>query len=105
MTNTVKIPTPVTLAKYGLHINEWQRIHDAQQGVCGACGKLPPSGRLVIDHEHVRGWKHMAPEIRKTYVRGLLCWTCNLYTLGRGADIARLKGALNYLIRYHMRAS
>ncbi len=90
-------PSAVTLKKYGLTADEWQLILDAQGGVCAICKKMPPSGRLNVDHEHVKGWKKMPPEQRKLYVRGLLCWTDNLYVLGRGVSIARLENALKYL--------
>lgn len=95
----VNIPTAQTLKKYGLSASEWQQFLDAQDGACAICRKVPGSGRLCIDHEHVRGWKKMPPEQRRTYVRGLLCWTCNLYLVGRGVTVNRLRAATAYLER------
>lgn len=90
-------PSAVTLKKYGLTADEWLLLLEVQGGVCAICLKAPPSGRLNIDHEHAKGWKKMEPEQRKLWVRGLLCWTCNLYILGRGVSVFRLQNALNYL--------
>ena len=79
----ITIPSPATLAKYGLDVGTWERMLRDQGYCCGVCGRVPnPSKRdgkvrLVIDHEHVRGWKAMPPERRVLYVRGLTCWKCN----------------------------
>ncbi len=99
----VKIPSKPTLKKYGLSVEEWQAILDRQGGVCAVCKKEPPSGRLVTDHEHVKNWKKMPPEQRKLYVRGLLCWTDNHYTLGRAVTIAKLENGAQYLRDYAAR--
>lgn len=96
----INVPTPMTLNKYGLSVDAWKRILIKQDGACGACHKVPKSARLVIDHEHVRGWKAMKTEDRWPYVRGLLCYMCNHYRLARGATIDNLKGAAQYLIDY-----
>lgn len=96
-------PTPATLKKYGLTAKDWQKILAAQGNMCGACGSVPTTKRLNIDHEHVRGWKKMEPERRKEYVRGLLCLLCNRYRLGKGATVENLRGAADYLQRYESR--
>jgi hypothetical protein len=97
---TIKPPSAVTLRKYGLDIRAWLALVERQGGVCAICGKLPKTGRLVIDHEHVRGWKKLPPEQRAWYVRGLLCWWDNAQTVGRGATAERLRSAARYLERY-----
>lgn len=99
----VRVPTKVTLSKYGLTEESWQKILNRQQSVCGACGNLPPSARLAIDHEHVKGWKKMPPERRVDYVRGLLCYMCNHYRLARGSNVSNLAGAAQYLANYEWR--
>lgn len=77
----------------------------ARQGhLCYICGKLPPSRRLFIDHEHVKGWKRMAPAERKNFVRGLLCSTCNYRILHKHATLAKLTRAVKYLEEYDARA-
>lgn len=100
------IPTPTlpTLRKYGLPLEAWQAMLVAQGGVCAICRKVPGgSGRLYIDHEHVRGWKKMPPELRRGYVRGLLCYLCNTVWVRRGATPERLRSAADYLQRYEER--
>ena len=99
----IVVPTPHTLRKYGLTREDWQFILDRQGGVCGGCGRVPGSGKFNIDHEHVRKWKEMPPEQRKQYVRGLLCWTCNSFTLAKGAKPAHLRMAADYLESYQQR--
>src|SRR6266511_1355254 len=98
-TPTINPPTKATLRRYGLSEDEWRALLDEQGGVCGVCGKVPTTGRLVIDHEHRPKWKAMAPEVRKTFVRGLTCWWDNATFLGRGATVARLQAAPDYLRR------
>jgi len=96
-----KPPTKQTLAKYGLTEGDWL-AHYALQGFrCGVCGA--DRDRLVIDHEHVRGWKAMPDEERKLYVRGLTCWYCNHAYLGRGITVEKAEGVVNYLRRYEDR--
>jgi hypothetical protein len=97
-------PRPATLAKYGLGLYDWSDLALDQGGKCKVCHKLPKSGRLVIDHEHVKGWKKMPPDQRRKYVRGLLCWTCNRYFLARGATVKKMRAAADYLIEYETRA-
>jgi hypothetical protein len=60
--------------KFGLSVQEYQRMLDAQDGVCAICRepetKMLPSGNikaLAVDHAHVPGLP----------VRGLLCFNCN----------------------------
>jgi len=103
MSGGIKQPTALTLKKYGLDAHEWAAFLLDQGEACGACGEVPVSKRLFIDHEHVKGWKAMPPEQRKLYVRGLLCYMCNKYRLARGATVARLLGAAMYLQAYHQR--
>ena len=95
-----RVPTKQTLKKYGLTEDEWRAILDRQGGGCGVCGNVPPSGTLHIDHHHVKGWKAMAGNERRYYVRGLLCWFDNGVLLRRGASPARLRAAAEYLERY-----
>jgi hypothetical protein len=105
----ISIPTRATLMKYGGTVIEWMAMVDNQHGACGVCGKVPSpnkrTGRVVlaIDHEHVKGWKTMPPEKRWIYVRGLVCWFCNHYYLGRGLTLAKAYGVVKYLERYQGR--
>lgn len=55
-------------SRYGITIEEYQDLLEAQNGGCAVCGK-PPSGRnekLSVDHDHETG-----------QVRGLLCYKHN----------------------------
>jgi hypothetical protein len=96
----IKLPKPPTVKRYGLTLQGWVAILDGQGGVCRICEQVPQSGRLCIDHEHVKGWKKMAPERRRLYVRGLLCWRCNHYYVGRGITVQRAQNVLAYLEAY-----
>lgn len=62
---------------YGITLNEYHEMWSSQGGLCRICKSLPPSGRLCVDHIHIKGYKKMGPEEKKTYVRGLLCFLCN----------------------------
>lgn len=99
----VRIPAPATLEKYGLSMAAWKRMLKRQGGVCGVCGRVPESQRLVIDHDHVPRWKYMPPEKRVLYVRGTCCNTCNHYVLTRYADAKKHEQAALYLRRYGRR--
>ena len=99
----VQAPKPQTLRKYGLTLQAWQAILRAQGGACAVCRQVPKTGRLVTDHEHVKGWKKMPPEQRKLYVRGLLCWWCNHAYLGRGITLYKARGVVAYLMAYKKR--
>lgn len=96
----IKHPTPATLKKYGLTLIEWLEILNRQGSVCAVCHKEPTSGRLNIDHEHVKGWKKMLPEERKKHVRGLACYICNNRILTKGITPEKLESAAKYLRNY-----
>ena len=99
----VRVPSAQTLRRYGLTETDWRRHLRRQGGVCGVCGKVPPSGTLHIEHEHVRGFKDMPPEQKRRYVRGLACWWCNANLLRRGTTPAKLRAAADYLEAYEER--
>lgn len=93
-------PSPETLRRYGLSMEEWEGMITEAQFACACCGKAPSSGRLFIDHEHVRGWKNMEAEDRKQYVRGLACYVCNRFVLNYRVSSTLLRHAAEYLERY-----
>lgn len=101
--SSLKRPTQTTLDKYGLSYTDWLEIAQRQEFVCAICHKLPKSGRLNIDHEHVKGWKKMPPEQRKIYVRGLLCYMDNKYFMARGMSVVRAINIKEYIERYQDR--
>jgi Recombination endonuclease VII len=53
--------------KYGMTIADYERMFEAQGGICAICGEARPEERtLHIDHDHETG-----------VIRGLLCFRCN----------------------------
>lgn len=100
----IKVSSDATLKKYGLSKEDWIALAEGQGWKCAICGVEPSTGRLCVDHQHgIKGWKKMKPEIKKTYVRGLLCWTCNRLIVGRGVTLKRLRSAVTYLENFETR--
>jgi hypothetical protein len=99
----VRTPTPGTLRKYGLTEQVWRKTLTGQGGVCAVCRKEPPSGRLVVDHHHVKGWKRMPPTERVKYVRGLLCFVCNGKRANKYMTVVLARAVVDYLLRYEQR--
>jgi len=97
----MKPPKPATLRKYGMSEEEWQEMWHDQGEICPICGRS--EALMVVDHEHVRGWKKMPPEQRKLYARGIICSWCNMRIVGRGATAKKLINGAHYLLRYEMR--
>lgn len=82
------------LRTYGLTSDQYDQLHDAQNGLCAICSQpetMTYRGRtkaLSIDHDHNTG-----------QVRGLLCASCN-FALGKFYDDPhRLRAAADYLER------
>jgi hypothetical protein len=71
---------------YNIDEEKFQRLSDAQNGLCAICGKPPRSSRLGVDHDH-----------KTNEFRGLLCEKCN-YGLGMFDDNTEyLSKAIKYL--------
>jgi hypothetical protein len=98
----IKTTSEKTLEKYGLTAQDFENIIAMQGGVCAICKKEPSSGRLNIDHEHIKGWKKLPPEERKGYVRGALCYVCNNRIMTRGVTEEKLLSAVYYMQRYRL---
>lgn len=96
-------PSAPTLKKYGLTLEAWQAMADAQGHACYVCRQEPTRGRLCIDHDHVKGWAKMPPERRCMYVRGLLCFRCNTTYVGRSITVERAQRVVSYLENYEAR--
>lgn len=111
---TVPPPTKQTLGKYGLTEKDWHRLCSACGFTCVICGK-PFNGRpLVVDHEHVKGFRArkkvrsksghkkvrvMPPEERRQYVRGVVHNYCNRF-VRRWLTLARARAIVAYLESY-----
>ena len=54
------------IARYGMSIDEYQTIWDAQDGICPICERDIVLETSRIDHDHKTG-----------AVRGILCVSCN----------------------------
>jgi hypothetical protein len=79
---------------FGISLEEYQRMFDAQGGVCAICGKpeTAKSNRgevklLAVDHDHRTG-----------KIRGLLCAKCNTGVGNFDENESLLVKAIRYLI-------
>jgi hypothetical protein len=74
---------------YGLEYADYERLVEAQRGLCLVCRQLPPDGAsLSVDHDHKSG-----------IIRGLLCSPCNQGLGIFREDPRRLRSAADYLER------
>lgn len=73
---------------YGISLEEYDRLLEAQDNGCAICGKTPEENgqRLAVDHNHDTG-----------EVRGLLCSQCNTGIGNLGDSPDRLRLAIRYL--------
>lgn len=74
------------LKKYGLTIEDYERLVREQEGSCALCGEPPTQGNLAVDHCHTSG-----------RVRGLLCRGCNTGLGNFKESPELLDRAANYL--------
>ncbi len=74
--------------KFGITVEDYERMLAAQAGRCAICNSTEPGGRGVfhVDHDHATGT-----------VRGLLCTNCNAGLGQFKDDPALLRAAANYL--------
>lgn len=73
-------------AKYGITIEEFEAMLDAQGGACAVCRSHPEHRDLCVDHDHDTG-----------KVRGLLCDLCNRMLGQAGDNPALLEAGASYL--------
>lgn len=104
-------PSRGTLKNYGLTIDEWLAMCHRQRYECPVCGQPFGDRPLVIDHEHVRGWRArkrkggrkvrvMGPAERRLYVRGVLHSFCNRF-VRRWLTLEFCRRVTPYLEAYH----
>lgn len=73
--------------KYGLTVEEYNRIAEGQQNKCLICGaQFSDENRIHVDHDHNTG-----------VVRGMLCRSCNTLLGMAKDDVNILKNAIEYL--------
>lgn len=81
------------LRRYGITLEQYEQMLEAQGGVCAICGRPERSKvykhgprSLAVDHGHETG-----------RIRGLLCFSCNT-NLGKfDHDLDLLRSAIEYL--------
>ncbi len=89
-------PRPSGLRKYWPHLTlkeceiERQKLSDAQNQSCAICNKHESEfkKRLAVDHNH-----------RTKKVRGLLCYRCNKFRVGRNSLQSSYE-VWQYLLKY-----
>lgn len=75
------------LREYGMSVEDYYALLEAQNGVCAICGHKPERGeKLCVDHNH-----------GTSKVRGLLCGTCNSGIGFLRHDLLTLGRAISYL--------
>lgn len=75
------------IRQYGIDVEDWARLYNAQAGVClGCCERLEFDRSTHVDHDHQTG-----------IVRGLLCHGCNLSVGGAKDNPATLRRLALYL--------
>jgi hypothetical protein len=81
--------------KYGISLDKFKSILDAQGGKCAICFSLNWHGRQpCIDHDHKSG-----------KVRGILCHKCNLTIGMMGENAESVKRLWEYLQKFNAEAS
>lgn len=89
---------PSGLRKYWPHLTlkecevERKKMADSQENKCAICKRHETSfkRRLSVDHNHATG-----------RVRGLLCFHCNKFRVGR-QTIEKTREVLDYLLKYDL---
>lgn len=76
---------------YGISLEQYNQLLKSQNNCCAICHKSPEQeGRnLAVDHDH-----------RSKEIRGLLCFKCNHYVIGRHRDPDLLERAAEYLRKH-----
>ena len=75
--------------KYGMTLEDYDRLLEQQGGGCAVCGRPPREDiSLHVDHDHDTG-----------HIRGILCFRCNNGIGDFGHDLALLEAAAAYLRR------
>lgn len=99
----IRPPGPATLRRYGLTVVGWLMLLRDQGWRCPVCHKTGPAVRWNTDHDHVPGWKAMAPELRLLYVRGVLCAYCNHRRVNSRMSALEAQRIADYLAAYEAR--
>lgn len=91
----LKPRTASSLSRYGLTVEEWQKLLDKQGGVCFICHRGGKIRHLSVDHDRT-----IEKETGRLVVRGLLCDKCNHRGVGAFEwDDDVIRRAISYLQR------
>ncbi len=66
------------------------------------CRKLPQSGRLYVDHQHVERYSKLTAQEKRMAVRGLLCYQCNRFRVSKNTYLTAL-AVVEYLEKHEDR--
>ncbi len=94
------MPTKQTLKKYGMGQQDYLKLELMCDRTCPICCREFSEGKLVIDHEHVKGFKKMKDKDKRKYVRGLLCSYCNFRMIPKGMSAYKAYQIFRYLQKY-----
>lgn len=84
--------------KFGITVEEYEQMRDAQSSRCAICGTDEPNGR--VSKHTAEYWLHVDHDHETGKVRALLCSHCNT-TLGKmNDDPELLRKAADYLERW-----
>lgn len=79
---------------YGITIDEYNAMYEAQGGVCAICGNPNGEKNLCVDHDHNSG-----------KIRGLLCTDCNV-GIGRLRDnLSIIQKAFLYIEKHQQESN
>ena len=103
----IRLPSKVTLRKYGLTVEGWLNFYNRHDGRCWIC-KKPFDGsdrgwkprKACVDHEHVKDFKEMSDEEKAKHLRGMLCFQCNRLIVQKTNTLENLRNAVAYLEEY-----
>lgn len=118
-TPKVKMPRKDTLGKYGLTEADWLAMCARCNYTCVVCGKPFEDRPLVVDHEHVKGFKatkkkkakkgghtirvrKMPQSERRKHVRGVIHNYCNRFVRS-WLTLPRAKAIVAYLEDFEKR--
>ena len=77
------------MRKFGITIEQYELMLEAQGGICAICGRTPREISLHVDHDHSSG-----------QIRALLCFPCNNALADLQEDPRVVANALGYLISH-----
>lgn len=100
----IKPPSPATLKKYGLTAELWLDIIRHQKYACPICErKFDDKVRPCVDHVHVKNYKKLPDEERRTWIRGIVCIWCNKVALPRGITTHKAYNTYQYLWKFEIK--